>query len=306
MKFYTTGQMAEIWGISPQQVRKYLKDGRIPNAILENGTWMIPEGSEKPGLPPREQPEMSPLMKRILYQKVRNNHFGIYEYLQINMAYSSSRLANNRLTRVQMQALYRTDRIIDGFEPATVDDVIEVANHFMAMDLVLDTVHSPITLSYCKNLHRQLTYGTYADRFHQLDIGAFRKKETRANKGIHSHPADINKSLTALLKSYEKEPATLERIVGFHVQFERIRPFDDYNGRVGRLLMIKECLRNNIDPFIIDDKRRRDYNTGIAEWDTNPEILINAVQQAQQRFQAKMEVCRLMQYNRGPNYRWEG
>ncbi len=298
MKLYTAKEIAILWGVSSQAVRKYLKDGRIPNAILENGTWMIPEGSEKPGLPPREQPEMSPLMKRILYQKVRNNHFGIYEYLQINMAYSSNRLASNRLTRVQMQALYRTDRIIDGFEPATVDDVIEVANHFMAMDLVLDTVQSPITLSYCKNLHRQLTYGTYADRFHQLDIGAFRKKETRANKGIHSHPADINKSLTALLKSYEKEPATLERIVGFHVQFERIRPFDDYNGRVGRLLMIKECLRNNIDPFIIDDKRRSEYTRGIAAWDTDPEILMNAVRESQHRFQSKMEVCKLMQYDR--------
>ena len=298
MKLYTAKEIAILWGVSGQVVRKYLKDGRIPNAILENGAWMIPEGTEKPGLPPREQPEMSPLMKRILYQKVRNNHFGIYEYLQINMAYSSSRMASNRLTRIQMQALYRTNRIIDGFEPATVDDIIEVINHFMAMDLVLDTVQSPITPSYCKNLYRQLTYGTYADRFHQLDIGSFRQKETRANKGVHTHPADINKALAALFRSYEKEQATLERIVGFHVQFERIRPFDDYNGRVGRLLMIKECLRNNIDPFIIDDKRRSEYTRGIAAWDTNPEILMTAVRESQQRFQAKMEVCKLMQYER--------
>ena len=280
MKFYTTSEAAELWGVSPQKVRKYLKDGRIPTTVQENGVWLIPEGTQKPGLPPKEAPDLSPLMKRILYEKARNNHFGIYEYLQVNTAYSSSRLANNRLTRAQVLGLYRTDRILDGFEPATVDDVIEIINHFMAMDLVLDTIQSPITQSYCKNLHHQLAYGTYFDRYHKMAIGSFRRKESRAHNGIHTHHAGINKALTALFKSYEKESATLERIVGFHVQFERIRPFDDYNGRVGRQLMLKECLRNNIDPFIIDNKRRSEYNAGIAEWDTNPEILMNAVRES--------------------------
>ena len=302
MKYCTPNETAIRWGLSGQMVRRYCKEGRIPTAILGDDGWMIPENAARPSTVYEKDTENSPLVKRILYQKVRNNHFGIYEYLQINAAYSSCRMSSNRLTRIQVQGLYRTDRIIDGFEPATVDDVIEVINHFAAMDLILDSIHDSITQAYCKKLHHQLTYGTYADRYQKVAAGAYRKKESRANNGIHTSPANINSAMTALFKTYEKEPATLERIVGFHVQFERIRPFDDYNGRVGRLLMIKECLRYNIDPFIIDDKRRSEYTKGIAAWDTNPEILMNAVRESQQRFQAKMEVCKLMQYERDSKF----
>ena len=302
MNYFTPNETAIRWKISGQMVRRYCKEGRIPGAIPGEDGWLIPENAMKPGSFYERDTDSSPLVKRILYQKVRNNHFGIYEYLQVNAAYSSCRMSSNRLTRVQVQGLYRTDRILNGFEPATVDDVIEVINHFMAMDAVLDTIQDTITQAYCKKLHHLLTYGTYADRNHKLAVGAYRKKETRANKGVHTSPENINSSLTALFKTYEKEPATLERIVGFHVQFERIRPFDDYNGRVGRLLMIKECLRNNIDPFIIDDKRRSEYTKGIAAWDTTPEILMNAVRESQQRFQAKMEVCKLMQYERDSKF----
>ena len=103
-----------------------------------------------------------------------------------------------------------------------------------------------------------------------------------------------------LIKEYEKQPGDFERILDFHVRFERIRPFDDYNGRVGRGIIVKECLRYGIDPFIVDDKRRGAYNRGIALWDESPEVFRTVCGEAQERFRAKMELCRLMQYRRLP------
>lgn len=156
MKLYTITEAANPLGIYDQLVRRYCKQGRVEGSTFQDGTWYIPEGTQKPGPLTRKErdqdPEKTPsLLKRILYQKVRNNHYGIYEYLQVNLAYSSSRMASNRMTRVQVRGLYRTDRILDGFEPATVDDVIEVINHFAAIDTVLDTIHDTITQAYCKS-----------------------------------------------------------------------------------------------------------------------------------------------------------
>ena len=249
MKYYTPNETAIRWGISGQMVRRYCKEGRIPGAISGEDGWLIPETADRPGSIPGKSTENSPLLKKILYQKARNNHFGVYEYIQVNAAYSSCRMASNRLTRVQVQGLYRTDRIYSSGEPATVDDVIEVINHFTAMDTMLETVRDTITQAYCKKIHQMLSYGTFFDRDHSMSIGTYRRNSTKIHQNISTRPESISPSLTSLFKEYEKSPVTLEHILDFHVRFERIRPFDDFNGRLGRLLMLKECLRNNITPL---------------------------------------------------------
>ena len=139
-------------------------------------------------------------------------------------------------------------------------------------------------------------YGTCADRKHNTRCGEYRKEPSK----IGMLPKEINRELAELIKDYEQQPADMGRILDFHVRFERIRPFDDYNGRVGRVIMLKECLRHDVTPFIIDDKRRGEYNCGIAQWDTNPEVLRSASLRAQGRFQAQLELCKLMQYRRPP------
>lgn len=235
-------------------------------------------------------------VKKILYQRERNNHFGIYEYIQVNLAYSSSRMASNRLTRNQVEEMYRTKRLTASFEPTKVDDIVEMMNHFICMRYVVDNITAPLTVSFVKQVHYFLTYGTYADQSHKTGVGEFRIKPAK----LGSPPQKINKEVADLIKAYERKAEKLEGILNFHVQFERIHPFDDYNGRVGRILMVKECLRYGIDPFIIDDKRRGEYNRGIAKWDTNPEILQKVVCEAQKRFQNKLDTCRLMQYHRPP------
>lgn len=296
MKLCTAREMADSWDVTIQLVRRYCKDGKVPNAVLTEQGWMIPEGTLKPGTELKKETPPTPLVKKILYQRERNNHFGIYEYIQVDLAYSSSRMASNRLTRQQVEEIYRTNRISPAFEATKVDDIVEIMNHFICMRYVVDNVTSPLTVSFVKQVHHFLTYGTYADQNHKTGVGEFRIKPDKL--GIP--PQQINKVVADLIKGYERKAAKLEQILAFHVQFERIHPFDDYNGRVGRILMVKECLRYGIDPFIIDDKRRGAYIRGIAQWDTDPEILQKVVCEAQKRFQNKLDTCRLMQYHRPP------
>lgn len=296
MNFCTPKQIADKWGVTAQLVRRYCKEGKIKSAIQYDGGWLIPEGTAKPNAPDAEEEELPKLVKKLLYQRERNNHFGIYEYIQVNLAYSSCRMASNRLTRQQVEDIYRTNRITPAFEGTKVDDIVEMMNHFICMRYVVDNITEPLTVSFVKQAHRLLTYGTYADQSHRIGVGEFR---TSSNK-LGVPPQQISKVLTELIRNYEKATAGLGQILDFHVQFERIHPFDDYNGRVGRILMMKECLRHEVVPFIIDDKRRGAYNRGIAQWDTDPEILQNVVSEAQKRFQNKLDTCQLMQYHRPP------
>lgn len=299
MKLYSANETAAIWGITVSLVRRYCREGKVINAVQTEQGWMIPEGTPKPGTDMIRETPQTKLVKKLLYQRERNQHFGLYEYIQVNLAYSSCRMASNRLTRDQVQEIYRTKRITPGFEPTKVDDVVEIMNHFIAIRFVTDSITQPLTISMVKQIHYLLTYGTYADQNHKTGVGELRMNPGSGRLSL-APPLEIGKQLTALIKDYERKAAKLEQILDFHVRFERIHPFDDYNGRVGRILMMKECLRYGIDPFIIDDKRRCRYNRGIKQWDTNPEILTAAVLEAQKRFQGKMEVCRLMEYHRPP------
>ena len=153
-----------------------------------------------------------------------------------------------------------------------------------------------VTQTLMKKIHHILTYGTYADRKENLRPGEYRLSETKF--GV-SHK-DIASSLSSLIKEYEKGAVDMERILDFHVRFEKIHPYEDYNGRVGRLIMMKECLRYGIDPFIIDDKHRGAYNRGITNWDVDRNQMINVALEAQKRFQGKMVLCDLFIYARYP------
>lgn len=296
MDYMTVKEASEKWKISERMIRRYCDQDRIEGVIHVSGVWAIPEDAPQPNETKPEEVKLTPLAKKIVYQRNKNNHFGIYEYIQVNLAYSSNRMASNRLTRQQVEEVYRTNKVATAFEPMKVDDLIEVLNHFICVQYVVDSIAAPLTPSLIKKLHGLLTYGTYADRKHRTRCGEFRKESSK----IGVLPKEINRELMDLIKAYEQQPADMEHILDFHVHFECIRPFDDYNGRVGRVIMLKECLRHGVVPFVIDDKRRGEYNRGIAQWDTNPEILYSVSLKAQERFQAQLELCKLMQYRRLP------
>lgn len=238
---------------------------------------------------------MKSLANKVAYQKSKNNHFGIYEYLQVNLAYSSSRMASNRLTREQVLEIYRTGKISVAFEPMKIDDVVEISNHFRAGQYMVDTITDPITTIWLRKLHHKLFRGTRADQEGTLHIGTYRTIPDKFGVDADTIPA----ALSALITEYEnKKEITLRDILDFHARFEQIHPFEDGNGRVGRMLMVKECLRHGIDPFIIDDKHRGEYNRGITNWKTNPSALTTVAEQAQFRFRNQKETLDLMEYYR--------
>ena len=306
MKYLTVNDVCSLWGVSQQFVRRLCKEGRIPGAEQSDDGWLIPEGTEKPGRKPRTQttrkaPQpktvLTPFAKRIVYQRTKNNHYGVYEYIQVNLTYSSNRMASNRLTRNEVEEVYRTNKISTSFEPVKVDDIIETINHFSAVKYIVDNITAPVSQALIKKLHRLLTYGTYADRKEIIRSGEYRQEQSK----IGVSPKDINSRINALIKDYESQAATLARILDFHVRFEKIHPFEDYNGRLGRLLMFKECLRKDVMPFIIDDKRRRQYLDGLKAWDTDRLPFMEVAAATQERFAAMVDQRKLGEYRRG-NY----
>lgn len=293
MQYMSVKEAASQWGVTIQMVRRYCQKGMIPQVVQENGGWRIPVGAQRPGTQKMEvvETKQSSLVTQLKYQCKKNNHFGIYEYIQVNLAYSSSRMASNRLTREQVEDLYRTNKLSVSFEPTKVDDIIEIINHFNCTREMVDNIMEPLSPNLIRRYHYFLTYGTYADRKHQISIGEYRKEPNKL--GIPAK--QISSKMDQLIKSYESQSVDFDAILDFHVHFEKIHPFDDYNGRVGRLIMVKECLRYGIVPFIVDDKHRGEYNKGIKCWNTNRSVLRNACLKAQERFNRQLELQRLLQ-----------
>jgi hypothetical protein len=297
MKYITVKDAADMWKMSERMVRKYCEQDRIDGAIHAGNVWVIPAKAKRPSEMKGVEIPLTAFAKRVVYQRSKNNHYGIYEYIQVNLAYSSNRMASNRLTRNEVEEVYRTNKITTSFEPVKIDDLIETINHFSAVRYVIDTILTPLSRTYIKKLHEILTYGTYAERKEKLLSGEFRNEADKF--GVPA--SEIDSALTKLIDEYEKNPVNMDRIVDFHAEFEIIHPFSDYNGRVGRLIIIKECLRHGIDPFIIDDKHRGAYNRGICNWTSDRSQLTKVALDAQKRFQGKMALCNLFQYARYPS-----
>lgn len=197
---------------------------------------MIPMDATCPNNTDRSTP-LKPLANKVAYQKSKNNHYGIYEYIQVNLAYSSCRMASNRLTRDQVMEIHRTGKVSVAFEPMKIDDVVEIDNHFRAGRYMVDTIAEPITPIWLRKLHHKLFRGTKADQEGKMHIGAYRTTPDKFGVDADTIPASLSKLIT----EYESnQNVTLRDILDFHARFEAIHPFEDGNGRVGRLLMVKE------------------------------------------------------------------
>lgn len=291
MVYCSVKEIAAQWGVSEQMVRRYCSEGRIKKAKRENGAWLIPEGAAKPKAVKKDK-KLPKTGKKVVYQRSKNLHFDIYELIQVELAYSSNRMASNRLTREQVESIYRTGRISAGFEPTKVDDILEVVNHFDCFRYVVDSIQMPLSIQYIQSLHRYLTYGTFADRKKKCMSGEIRTGKSRL--GIA--PENIKRALDELVRWYNKQAGSmdLDIILEFHARFEKIHPFDDYNGRLGRILMMKECLRHGVAPFVIDDKHRAPYFKSLACWEEDPQPLRDLCQHAQKRFSSRLDTLRML------------
>ncbi len=297
MNYITVKEAEEKWGMSGQIVRRYCRQGRILGAKYKDGVWLIPLNAKCPqhmDKPCSNAVTMPALARKLAVQKRKKNYHGLYDYVAIDLTYSSCRMASNRLTRGQVETIFKKGKVSVAFEPMKVSDVVEVLNHCFCVDHILDTIMEPLTIKYIKNLHHLLTFGTVDERKKKVIPGQFRTSISKRKEGF-ALPADsIQGKLKVLLAEYESHKEVERReILDFHVHFERIFPFDDYNGRIGRLIMFKECLRHGVMPFIIDDKRRGRYLEGLHEWDCDRSILSEVVLEAQARFEAQIELQKL-------------
>ena len=300
MEYMTVKEATEKWEMSGQIIRRFCRQERIPGAVIRDGVWVIPANAKRPdriGQVTSDAVELPPLAKKLVRQKKKKNFHGLYDYVQTDLAYSSSRMASNRLTRGQVETIFKKGKVSVAFEPMKVSDLVEVLNHCVCVDYILDHVEEPLSQKFIKKLHYMLMFGTVDDRMKKVTPGVYRSKGFTL-KGRNLPPSEsISHRLDLLIKAYESV-GEIERndILNFHVRFEQLCPFDDGNGRIGRLIMFKECLRHNVMPFILDDKRRTRYLEGIRNWERDRGILVEVVMEAQSRFDAQIQLQKLAEH----------
>ena len=292
MKYITVAAAAKKLKISPIMVRKYCASGRIPGAICKNKAWHIPadvKHPERAPAPKKELPPMPPLAAKLYHQKNGRNYHGLYDYTASYLTYCSSRMASGRLTLDQINMIFHKGKFVTAFEPNKVSDLIEALNHCYCVDHILENVMQPLNIKFITNLHYMLTIGSVDQRVARVHSGEFRNS-CIGPKGLALMPGtQVKGALSDLIQKYEhRESISLEDILDFHVRFERIFPFEDYNGRIGRLIMFKECLRHNVTPFIFPDKCRCKYLNGIRNWDRNRSDFLTAARCLQEDYESEI------------------
>lgn len=290
MKYLTVKQVAEKWNISERSVRNYCKNGRITGAVIKGKHWIIPDDVEKPKRKIRAGKMPNTILERLKLEKESKMPGGIYHKIQIELTYNSNHIEGSRLTHDQTRYIYETNTIGVKDSVINVDDIVETANHFRCIDYIIDMVNYPISESMIKQLHSLLKAGTSDSRKAWFAVGDYKKLENEVGGIKTTKPKDVEKEMRNLLKKYNgKKSKSFEEIIKFHYMFERIHPFQDGNGRVGRLIMFKECLKNNIVPFIIDESLKEFYYRGLKEWENERGYLLDTCLTAQDRFKLIMD-----------------
>ena len=219
---------------------------------------------------------------------------GIYHKTQIELTYNSNHIEGSSLTREQTRYIFETNTIGAETRNLNVDDVIETANHFRLVSLIIDNAKSMLTEEFIKELHLMLKNGTSDSRKDLFSVGDYKKLPNEVGGMNTVIPEEVSDKMKELLNKYNaKEKIGLDDILDFHAKFEKIHPFQDGNGRVGRLIMFKECLKYNIVPFIIEDDLKMFYYRGLSEWETEKGYLRDTCLTAQNRYKAYLDYFRI-------------
>lgn len=283
MKYLSVKEVAKLWGMSERTVRNYCATGKIEGSFLTGKTWNIPEGSAKPTKAKEIELTKNNLLNILRQEKEAKLKGGIYHKTQINMTYNTNHIEGSRLSEEQTRYIYETNTIgVEEDETINVDDVIETANHFRCLDYIIDNATKPLTEKMIKHLHFMLKVGTSDSRKDWFKVGDYKIRPNEVGGQETTKPKDVAKEMKQLIETYNSiEEKSFEKIIGFHKHFENIHPFQDGNGRVGRLIMFKECLANNIVPFIIMEELKYFYYRGLKEWNNQKGFLIDTCLTAQ-------------------------
>lgn len=242
-----------------------------------------------------KEKNITALLSALREQKEMRLKGGIYHKTQIDLTYNSNHIEGSRLTHDQTRYIFETNTIgVTADETVNVNDIVETVNHFRCIDLVIDKVEEPLSEELVKTLHGILKSGTSDSRKDWFAVGDYKRLPNEVGGEETCEPERVHDSMQRLIADYNaKEPHTLEHILDFHARFEKIHPFQDGNGRVGRLVMFKECLRSGIVPFIITDELKMFYYRGLREWGHTDGYLIDTCLSAQDQYKAVLDYFRI-------------
>lgn len=293
MKYISVSEFAARHGISERTARNYCSVGKIDGAYIVGKTWNIPAEA---GLPSRKSRarKVSPLLHALREERQMKVKGGIYHRTQIDLTYNSNHIEGSRLTHDQTRYIFETNTIgIEG-ESIRVDDIIETTNHFRCIDIIIERAEEKLTESLVKELHMTLKAGTSDSRKDWFAVGEYKRLPNEVGGNETTSPENVHREMKALLREYDsKKRKTFEDIIDFHQRFESIHPFQDGNGRVGRLIMFKECLSNGFVPFIITDELKMYYYRGLREWNNARGYLLDTCLTAQDSYKSMLDYFRI-------------
>lgn len=294
MEFISVSEAAKRWGVSERSVRNYCAQGRITGAFLTGKAWNIPTTAEKPDRLNKHVDMPKTLLDVLRAEKAAKLHGGIYHRVQIDLTYNSNHIEGSRLTHDQTRFIFETNTIGMSDGAVKVDDVVETANHFKCIDMVIDSAAHVLSEAFIKQLHATLKSGTSNSRQDWFAVGDYKKLPNEVGGMDTAQPEEVASQMKKLLSEYNaNKEKSFDDLLDFHYRFERIHPFQDGNGRVGRLVLFKECLRNNIVPFIIDEDTKLYYYRGLKEWERERGYLRDTCLAAQDKFKKYLDYFRI-------------
>ena len=294
MEFISVSEAAKRWGVSERSVRNYCAQGRITGAFLTGKTWNIPTTAEKPDRLNKHVDMPKTLLDVLRAEKAAKLHGGIYHRVQIDLTYNSNHIEGSRLTHDQTRFIFETNTIGMSDGAVKVEDDVETANHFKCIDMVIDSAAHVLSEAFIKQLHATLKSGTSNSRQDWFAVGDYKKLPNEVGGMDTAQPEEVASQMKKLLSEYNaNKEKSFDDLLDFHYRFERIHPFQDGNGRVGRLVLFKECLRNNIVPFIIDEDTKLYYYRGLKEWERERGYLRDTCLVAQDKFKKYLDYFRI-------------
>lgn len=293
MKYLSVVEFASLHGISERTVRNYCASGKLEGSFLTGKTWNIPENTTLP-IKGKHIRKASPLLQALRLEKENMIKGGIYHKTQIDLTYNSNHIEGSKLSHDQTRYIFETNTIGVEKEPILIDDIIETINHFKCVDYIIEHAEERLSETIIKDLHRMLKSGTQDATKKWFSVGDYKKFPNEVGGNETTLPENVHAEISKLLKSYNsKKEKAIDDLLDFHYHFERIHPFQDGNGRIGRLILFKECLANNIVPFIITDDLKLFYYRGLREWLYVKGYLRDTCLSAQDNYKLIMEYFRI-------------
>lgn len=279
-------ELATGLGLSSRTVAKIGKGEKLSNRSIERIAGYL---GVAPDLLMKEVSDNS-ILQLLREEKELKLPGGLYHEMQVRMTYNSNHIEGSRLSEDQTRLIFETNTL-DAGDGIPVDDILETVHHFRAIDYVIDIAEDELTEDIIKHLHYILKHDTKDSTLGWFAVGDYKKRTNVVGGRETSKPSEVHEQMKALLEKYNsKETVVIEDIVELHAEFEYIHPFQDGNGRVGRLVALKECLRHNVIPFIIEDSKKNYYYRGLSEWRNEKGWLIDTCLDGQDTFVRLLDI----------------